>query len=68
MWIRAGQFFAEDIVCPGLGSDWQAEYHKIAVDKSQNAGIYISTYLHIYAIQNRMTKLIAGLGEFARIL
>jgi len=32
-------------VCPGLGSDWQAEYHKIAVDKSQNAGIYISTYL-----------------------
>ena len=45
MWIRAGQFFAGDIVCPGLGSDWQAEYHKIAVDKSQNAGIYISTYL-----------------------
>ena len=50
------------MVRPGPRPDWQTEYHEITGDEAQNAAIYL------YAIQNRMTRLITRLRELARIV
>jgi len=50
------------MVRPGPRPDWQTEYLEITGDEAQNAAIYL------YAIRNRMTRLIARLRELARIV